>query len=56
MVELTAAELVLLEKDYPAFPPSHRSRKVARQSDHQTGNAQFDDGDINASDEQPAQE
>ncbi len=56
MVELTAAELVLLEKDYPAFPPSHRSRKVARQSDHQTGNSQFDDGDINASDEQPAQE
>ncbi len=40
MVELTAAELALLEKDYPGFQTSHRSRKVARPSDQEAGDSQ----------------
>ncbi len=56
MVELTATELAQLEKDYPAFQHTHRPRKLARQSDHQTGTSRIDDGDLNESAEQLAHE
>ena len=56
MVELTAAELALLEKDYPAFQKARRSRKVPRQSDHQGETSLVDDDDLNTSAEAPLQE
>ena len=56
MVDLTAKELARLEKDYPAFQPSHRSRKYARQSDYATGQSPMADGDIHESTESPAEE
>ena len=56
MVELTAAELALLEKDYPTFQKARRSRKVTRQSDHQSGTSPVDDGDLNTSAEPPLHE
>ncbi len=56
MVELTAAALALLEKDYPTFQKARRSRKVTRQSDHPSGTSPVDDGDLNTSAEPPLHE